>query len=362
MADIIRELQKINNFENRLRRVKLTQDTNFNVDVDGKISFNIDGKSYGAPQSRPLIHQLGSRMWQESDEYKSVYQRWNAEYSNNKLSLVNNIIEKLKESSSILLLDDRSKKLYGIISEHFTQIDPLDFRNKFLEEYGGMGLPLKNESKFERTPFGELIEKYSFDESSLKHSKEKIDYGLHIIYGLNNGYSSFRVRLGRTIVICTNGLKAFEGITAKLKHVRNADISAFVKDVKENILEYNNKFQETIESAKNRKVQPGQLNELFQRLHLATVVKNRIKDRFEDEKTDYGDNEWTLSQSFTHLSTHFYKAGSDRYHQRILTEVGSDILDGSVESVLDQKVKQNYFGELQTFGNLLPKVLPCNCC
>jgi hypothetical protein len=301
-------------------------------------------------------------MWRESDEYKSVYQRWNAEYSNNKLSLVKNIIEKLKESSSILLLDDRSKKLYGIISEHFTQIDPLDFRNKFLEEYSDMGSPLKNESKSERTPFGELIEKYSFNESSLRKCKEPIEYNLQIIYGLNNGYSSFRVKLGRTILVCTNGLTVFEGLnSAKLKHTNNASISEFVNDVKADTLRYNHHFQETIESAKNRKVQSGQLNELFQRLHLATVVKNRIKDRFEDEKTDYGNNEWALSQSFTHLSTHFYKAGSDRYHQRILTEVGSDILDGSVESVLDQKVKQNYFGELQTFGNLLPKVLPCKC-
>jgi hypothetical protein len=356
MANIIQELQRINVFEKNLKRVRLTQNTNFNVNMDGKISFNIDGKSYGAKANRPLIHQLGSRIWPvKKDEYKSVYDKWENEYSSNKSNLANSIVNKLKESSSILLLDDSSNTLYGIISDHFSQIDPIEFRNRFLDEYRGTGMPLKTAAKFETTAFGELIEKYSFNESLLRKCNEPIEYNLQIIYGLNNGYSSFRVRLGRTVLICTNGLTAFDKLSsARLKHTSDADVSKFVHEIKADTLKYSHRFQETIEKSKNRNIRPSQLDELFHRLHVATVVKNRIKERFEIEKAYYGDNEWALSQAFTHLSTHFYGVGNNKHHEKILIEIGSDILDNSVEHVLDSEAKQIKFGELTTYGNLLP--------
>ena len=357
MPDIIKELQRINDFEKNFKRLKLTQNTNFKVDVTGNISFDIDGRSYRAPVNRPIIHQLGSRIWPaQKGEYESVFDNWSKEFLRDKFALAATIVSKLKESSSILLLDDKSNKLYGIISEHFTQIDPLDFRKRFIEEYSDTGLPLKNESKFERTHFGELMEKYSFNESSLRKYKEPIEYNFQIIYGLNNGYSSFRVRLGRTILACTNGLTAYEGLkSAKLKHTSNADISVFVDGIKDDTLRYNHRFQKTIEKAKNRSNQPIQINELFQRVHAAAVVKSRIKERFEAEKSVYGDNEWALSQAFTHLATHFYKPSRHEHYERILTDVGSDILDNSVEYVLDLEATKKHFGELETYGNLLPK-------
>jgi hypothetical protein len=356
MADIIGELQRINDFEKRLTRVKLTQNTDFNVNVNRKFNFIFEGKSYSSKLNRPIIHQMGSRIWRDKvDDYKSVQSKWENEYSKNNSRLAERITGKLKESSLTMLLDENAKKLYGIISDNFVQIDPIEFRNKFVEVYQDAGYPRKRDDQYERTPYGEIVENFSFDHPSLKNNREKIDYNLDIIYGLNNGYSSFRVRLGRIIVICTNGLKAFEGITTRLKHIKKADVSAFVEDVKSNILEYDKRFQEAIAQAKNRSTQPSQLDELYQRLHVSTVVKNRIRERLEAEKKDYGNSEWALSQAFTNLGTHFYKYYSDRYHQRILTEVGSDILDSSVESVLDQFVRHDNFRELQTFRNFLPK-------
>jgi hypothetical protein len=70
-----------------------------------------------------------------------------------------------------------------------------------------------------------------------------------------------------------------------------------------------------------------------------------------------GRNEWALSQAFTHVGTHFYKAGNDKHHERIITEVGSSILDKSVEYVLNAEVREVISGELHTFGNLLPERL-----
>jgi len=361
MANIAAELKKINDFENQLTRVELTKENDFDIRLNGRVDFRIDNMKFYDPLNRPTIHQLGSRLWQveKKDEYGSIFEKWDQDYKGDKQALAEKIAKSLKEKSSVLLVDNKSNRLYGIVSDHFTHIDPLIFRDKFIESYKSIGMPLNNVKKTEKTPFGELIEKYSFNETSLKKVDEPINYTLKVIYGLNNGYSSFRVKIGRVILVCENGLTEFEGIkSAKLKHTKDADVSLFVDKVKKEVLEYNQNFQEIIQKAKERAINFENVSELFQRLHVATVVKNRIKARLSTEIVDNGKNEWALSQAFTHIATHFYRVGNDTHHEKILTEVGSNILDHSVGNVLSVEIKRLDFGELTTFGNILPDYLP----
>jgi hypothetical protein len=358
MTNIVAELQKINAFESQLTRIDLSEKNGLNVRLNGKVDFQIDNIAFHAPLNRPTIHQLGSRLWdEEKGDYGSIIEKWDQQYRSNKQVLAENIANRLKEKSSVLLVAEQTNRLYGIISDQFTHIDPLTFRDRFIEAYSSIGMPLKNQDNVSKTPFGELIENYSFNETSLREVNEPIQYTLKVIYGLNNGYSSFRVKLGRLILVCKNGLTEFEGIkSAKLKHTKDADVSLFANSVKDEVLAYNTRLQVNIKKAKDQRIISDQVNELFQRLHVATVVKNRIRERFDIEMENSGRNEWALSQAFTHVGTHFYKTGNDKHHERILTEVGSEVLDNNVEGLLKSEIKRIFFGALQTYGNLLPKV------
>jgi hypothetical protein len=357
MKGIVQELKDINEYEAGLRRVELSRNSDFNVDIDGRIRFCVDGKVYSAAQDRPIIHQLGSRLWNEIEAYSEVGRQWKAAVNRDKENLADRIADRLRDTASILLLDENARSVYGIISDSFTHIDPIKFRTRFMEAYRSIGSPVKYKRKMAKTPFGEVIETFSFKDRALDDNNEPVDFSVNVIYGRNNGYSSFRVSLGRMIVICENGLKQFEGISSRLKHTSDADIGAFVDEIRANVLRYSRHLQVVIDRAKSSGTSISQLYELFQRLHVAVVVKNRIKERLGSETSLHGRNEWALCQAFTYLATHFYNAGNDRHHERILETVGSDILDKGVQPVLDEEVGIIDTGRLKTFGNLLPRGL-----
>lgn len=347
-------LKKINTFESKLKKVRLDAASDFQANLNGNLNFVLDGQSYGAKLNRAVIHQLSSRIWEEEqNDYDKLINNWNIEIKKDKLALENKIKESLKRKQSILLLDKGKMNLYGIISPNFTEIDPLEFRTEFLNNYHSLGKPDDQVKRISRTRFGEIVENFTFKQPEVKKLREPVKLDIGLIYGLNNGYSSFRIRITRTILVCENGLTTVESRKlAQLKHTKYANIPNFVRQVKQNMDTYSDHFQRVIDNAKNRPIYKNEFDELFQRLHVSEVVKGRVKERFEIEKNNSGNNEWALSQSFTNLATHFYKRG---HHEKILTEVGSDILDNSINHVLSMPIRLDYYGNNKTYKSMLPK-------
>lgn len=355
MKEILPVLQKLTEYEGGLKKVRLSPATSFKVAINGSLDLKINGELYQVELNPHLIHQVGNRIFQNlRNSFASINKHWDEQIKNNKVELANDIESRLLQQNATLLLDVEKNKLYGIISDQFREINQLKFRSEFIDSYKAYGLS-ENASSNYLTFFGEPREKFTFNANNFRKVGEPIEYGIDIIYGLNNGYSSFRIALVRSILVCKNGLTSCEKLHfAQLKHTKDYNIPAFIKDIKNNIFEYDEFFQKVISGAKIRSINPNQMNELFARLHVTTVIKNRIRERFEIEKAATGDNEWSLSQAFTYLATHFYKTYPDKHNGSILTEVGSNILDNSLEYVLDSSMKEYAYGEYKTYGNLLP--------
>jgi len=354
MNKVVDALHRINKFESKLKKVRLDSASNVQVNLNGNLNFVVDGQSFRVRKSKAVIHQLSSRIWNGTQNgYDKLIDNWNNEIKNSKPGLENKISESLKKKNSILLLDESQKKLYGIISPSFNEIDPVKFRTEFINNYQSFGRPDDQTVKFTKTRFGEVIENFTFKQPEVKKGGEPVKYKIGLIYGLNNGYSSFRFQVTRTILVCKNGLTKVEKRNfAQLKHTKTASIPDFVEKVKEGMDNYSIDFQKIIDQAKNRSVNKIEFDELFHRLHVSEIVKRRVKERFEIERNNSGNNEWAVSQSFTNMATHFYKRG---LHEKILTEVGSDILDSSINNVLLLPTKLVSYGEQKAYENLLPK-------
>jgi hypothetical protein len=294
-------------------------------------------------------------MWANGNlDYSEINSIWESKLKNNKTDLESQIIETIKNKNIVIVLDSYKKVIYGLYSPSFTKINSYEFRSEFIRCYQNYGIPLIDK-KYKKTAYGELIEKFTFN-SNLPQNNEAVKLEVHIIYGLNNGYSSFRFKIGRTILVCENGLTEIESRKlTQLKHTNNASIPLFIERIKNDLTKYNLDFQNKISVAKSRTISEVKLKEFYSRIHVGSIVKDRIKKRLETEIKLYGSNEWALSQSLTNLATHFYKKGADMHHEKILMETGSDIIDYSLETILDFTVKEEYYGEYKTYGNFLPK-------
>lgn len=356
MKEILPVLQKLTEYEGGLKKVRLVPSVSFDVVINDTLDLLIYGELYKVKLNPHIIHQLGNRIFQNlGNSLVSINKHWYERIKNHKVELANEIKTKLLQQNATLLLDVEKNTLYGIISDQFCEINQLKFRSEFIDTYKTYGLSEKAANN-NLTFFGEPREKFTFNANNFRKVGEPVTYGIGIIYGLNNGYSSFRIALDRTILVCKNGMTSVEKLHfAQLKHTKEYSIPAFIENIKNNIFEYDEFFQKVISGAKIRSINPNQVNELFARLHVTTVIKNRIKERFEIEKAATGENEWSLSQAFTYLATHFYKTYPDKHNGSILTEVGSNILDNSLEYVLDSSMKEYAYGEYKTYGNLMPR-------
>lgn len=335
MKTIEEELARINDYERNLRKIKLDNDTHLIAKVNDSLELNINDEEFTIPINRSVIHQIGSKIWTEYDNnFWEVRQKWNAEIQKDKYKFEGKIAESLIEKKSILLIDNMQDELYGIISPNFHYIDVVNFRKKFLEIYRDYGIPFDS-SITSKTQFGEVIENFSFENKKRKIVGEPMKYDIGIIYGLNNGYSSFRFGIERTILVCKNGLtKVEKDKFIQLKHTKDYNIESFVKNMLGNVTEFEEEFQTKISEAKTRQLSKSASNEFIDKMFVPQIVKERVKLRVEDEKNIYGNNEWALSQAFTYLATHFYTGSFNKTNSQVLRDKGSQILDYSLEEAI----------------------------
>ena len=85
MADIILELQKIHNYEKTLKKVSLNSSSLFELGINGGLKMEVDGDTYKAEIKRPLIHQIGNRLWhQKENDFNAINSMWNQKHKEGK--------------------------------------------------------------------------------------------------------------------------------------------------------------------------------------------------------------------------------------------------------------------------------------
>lgn len=344
--------------ELQLKKIDVTQGKNINVSFKNDLfNFTSSEGSGNKKLDRPIMHQLGSRIYGNQMSYKDVIEKVEREIKHNRLEFEDLVTKKLKETDSIILLDNSKQKVYGMVSSRFGFLNPLEFRSNFMTHFQSYGAPIKNKSSVGKTIFGEPFEKFSFRKTNQDANVgEPIGYNIAMVYGLNNGYSSYRIKLDREVLVCENGMTTVEKSEfAKLKHISNPNMDGFITDIVKSVDAFDHEFQEKILNAKNRELTDSIRNDLFNRLHTSQAVKDRVINRLSMEIENSGNSEWSLSQAFTNIGTHYYRPSFDKYHDKILTEVGSSIVDYTLEQLLEAPVKKEKMGNLNTYGILLPK-------
>jgi hypothetical protein len=343
--------------EQKLLKINLETIQSVSVSFAGDtFNLHLSQGTYSKRLDLPVMHQILNRVGISKKSPKEIATYFKNRISIDKFDFEQQVASGLKSSDTILLLDEEKNLIYGIVSSNFEFMNQFEIRDEFINQYKIYGFPSADEYNVGFTKFNEPFEKFTFSSNTQARVGEEIGYSVFLIYGLNNGYSSYRVFLGREILVCSNGMTSIENAEfARLKHLKNPDIRTFINDIYETINRYDTRLQMQIERAKRAQIRQQEFEELFQRLHVSQAVKNRVLVQFQEEKLKTNNSEWSLSQSFTNVGTHFYGKSKDRHHEKMLISVGSEIIDSSLGEFLNSSSKKEKYGDFYTYGSLLPK-------
>ncbi|WP_041193235.1 hypothetical protein [Candidatus Symbiobacter mobilis] len=297
---------------------------------------------------RQLIHQIGSRAWGYSLDYQKISKNWSEKFSSNCIALEQEL-ESVFDRFDLTIRYEKDRignnKIYGIVSPNFVNVNQIDFREQFLSKIKKSTYltPISNGMKFDR--YNRVIETFDFNNPDYQTS-----YSYGLVYAKNNGYESYKVNWERTILICTNGLTAIESNESIWKHTKDIDLHDFITQTVQVGIINQKHIEERIELSQNSLLHRSTFDELMRRLSLSNASKNRIQSRLAIESNAVGNNQWALSQSLTWLGTH-EKAIPIR-NQEQLTRLGTDILESSLEHVLEQPPQ---IMRDQSYGLVMPK-------
>jgi hypothetical protein len=355
MNAVIEKLKTVNAYEKKLKSITTRNTKNIGVGFDfenNQIKIKINGINLSKKIDRPIIHQIGSRIWRNND-YSQIYSNWESAYSQpNEFS---NLIEKTLQSNNLRIKYSQKGHIYGILAPNFYEVNPIDFREVFIKDLTKL-VPIQcidNSANINR--FGEVEEVFDlqWEKSKVKlNSPVKISLG--IIYGLNNGYSSFRLNLIREILICKNGLTNEEKNNIRWKHTKDIALEEFSKKSLNHIYLHHKELTNLINHSKERELNSESEQEFFERLHIVKAGKDRVRERLKVEIKNEGQNEWALSQALTNIGTHFYKGRRNKYHRETLITTGTQILENNLSTLLKKEpvLVNTIFGK--SYGTMLP--------
>lgn len=317
---------------------------------DGKsVQFTHRGRAFQAKVERPLIHQLGSRVW-GSLEYPEVADRWKR-LSANQPSQLQQELAAIFQRHNLVARYYRDKtgveRIYGFVSPSFVDVNPLDFRQQFIEHIRHTtALSPKSEGLIGFAN-GDVMELFDFHSTGFQ---TEYQYGL--LYARNSGYDAYKVHWGRVIIVCENGLNYWEGSIMRWKHTRKVAMGDFIDaTIKEGV--GNQKWlEQRIHSPRATRLQQDGIGELMARLSLAVATKERIHNQIRIEAKAVGETEWALTQALTWLGSH--ERHISPWSKRQLTALGTNVLENSLEKVLAEETRPYKDG---LYGVLLPKSL-----
>lgn len=287
------------------------------------LQLRADGLAVDARLTSALIHQIGARVWPNLTASKTR-ELW-VEQPVEKLQVM--LENALSESGLIVRYreEESGPQLYGLTSPQFVEMDQRVFRRSLLEAMEPLGI-VPGGAVFE-TAYKEVVEEFS-----TPAALGAIGLTCRVIYGLNTGYSSYRLRWGRVVLICTNGMTAFRDAGRnRWIHSNQVDIADFVNSSVHGAYDRLSALEQRILSAQARTLDDSRLNVFLDRLHVARATKERIQDRLHMELSDTGENEWSVSQALTYLGSH-EKAIPPRVRNH-LTSLGTKVIDEDLSRV-----------------------------
>ena len=322
--DIDAALGQVLSLECRVRTIAL--DRTVLVDLDPKASriwFKVDAMIIQGKLDAALIHQLGSCVWPGLGRSKTA-DLWK---KRSNTDLVRRLEAVLSYSGLVLRYIETGKgfEVYGLTSRNFVEMDQRHFRKILVEAMRPLGIVPSGEV-FE-TAYREVVEEFK-----LPTRKGAVGLTCRVIYGLNTGYSSYRLRWGRVVLICTNGMTSFDSVARdRWLHSGDVEIAQFVDASVHGAYDRLSWLEKKIVLAGDRPLDNSRVNQFLTRLVLAKATKQRIASRLYAEFSETGQNEWSLSQALTYLGTH-ERAIPPRVRNH-LTRLGSGIVDEGLDAV-----------------------------
>lgn len=341
-------LTKLVAFENQVRELPIESAPQVELSETGKsLAIHYAGRTLRGDLNRPLMHQLGSRLWPAAAEFSDVAERWQTRFELNKSQLESDIATAFTRHDLTVRYFDRcgAYQIYGVVSPKFVRVNQIDFRNAFLEEVRRSTALVPQTKSVDQNAFGNHVEFFHFDSPGFQVD---LDYGL--VYARNTGYDAYKVDWKRYILVCTNGLKAVDSQNQyKWYHNGHVDIGAFLTQTVNEGVRQQQFLEAKIEAARATTLDQDTLGGLLQRLSLAEATKQRLAERVAVESGMVGHNEWALSQALTYMGTH------DRHitfrTKGQLTGFGTDILERSLDKTLNDGARIAKDG---CYGLLLP--------
>ncbi len=336
-------------FEAQVKRLDIESPIGVKLTDDGKIvKFEYQGIIITGKVDRPLMHQLGGRAWKIArNDFKAVENIWRNKFHTDKRELEAVISATFRNHDLSIRYFKRNaaNEIYGIVSPYFVDVNQLHFRQRFLQEVRKSSLLSPRSLGIKLLQTGEIIEQFRFESHGFQ---TEYQYGLK--YAKNNGYDAYRVNWGRLVLICSNGLTSWSGQKYLWKHNKEIDLADFIKFTVQDGVSNQLWLEQKISDAREKELAHSEVVELRNRLSLSNASKDRVIQQLEKESKLVGQNEWALSQALTYLGTHEKAFPIRNMHQ--LTNLGTDILERSLDSVLRDQSQQYADG---TYKLVLPK-------
>lgn len=293
------------------------------------IILSVDGMDFVGRIDSKMIHQLGSRLWPKLSlvETESI---WKKQIPNDLCTLLS---AALSYSDSVLRYYEElgTRYIYGVTSSGFVEMNQRHFRGIISAELIKKGI--SPNGKVSLTPFGEVVESFL-----VPGRGTQVGLTCKVIYGRNNGYSSYRLHWGRVVLVCSNGLTAFRNLVSdRWIHTKSVDISEFASNSVSDAYNHLSLVEKQIADARDRAVNYSLLDQFMTRLVFARSTKDRILARLDHEFRDTGPNEWSVSQALTYLGQH-EKAIPFRVQDK-LTRLGSNLLERTLEHLATEPAK-----------------------
>ena len=310
-----------------------------------RIKITIKKEDYYGILERPLIHQLGARIWGAGCEYETIEDNW---FNMPKITLESEV-SKVFSANELVIRYHKSygqNAIYGVVTPHFVNMDQMEFRRTFYEQIPGISELKPMSNGLTTTKYGDVVEHFDFISPGFQ---TELKYGL--VYAKNNGYDAYKAEWGQLILICSNGLKSWQGTgTNKWTHTKRVSIRDFIERTVMEGINHQRIIEDKINRKKEVNIDKAAFDELLHRLSLPQSIKERIIARLALEAQSLGDCEWALCQSLTYLGTH--ESAIQRWSRQKLVGLGTDILEDSLLGYLE---RDSYVEPDNRYGILLPR-------
>ena len=312
------------------------------------LSIAAGGSVYELPLRVGTMMYLSQAAWGKAD-YLEFRERWQLRRDENLEDEIENGIRRAGLHLLVKYAGTTHEQVYGLIPGNFEFQNPNEFRDELFGSLMAPGLFQAKGGNSGKLKSGEFWE--SFPMRVL--SGERMDKNLVVIYGLNNGNSSFRLYFRRSIISCANQLSA-KSADLRWKHNSALSPAAFALQTVEESQRFAEAQEFSIQRAIGQPLERPLVEEFFHRLHTPVSVKQTLHGVLKREIQQEGQNEFALSQAMTWLATHRYGNGRDLHHAGIMRTGGSDLLTKPLATLLSETSTPVPCEYGQSYGWLLP--------